>query len=484
MTGEDMAAGGDGYLTTEEILAWAPDREFPEAGRLAEPLIERLKQTGLWNERQVAGRRWTMGCVALEITQRCNLDCTLCYLSENAEAVKDIPLEELFRRIDAIYRHYGPDTDVQVTGGDPTLRHPNELVRIVKRIGELGMRPSLFTNGIKASRELLATLGENGLVDVAFHVDMTQQRRGFRSEAELNAVRLEYIERVRGLPLAVFFNTTVFDGNFTDIPDVVRFFRKHADVVSLASFQLQADTGRGVLRGRTTAIDPETVAAQISAGAGTPVSFDVPLVGHPACNRYGICLEANGNLYDLFDDEEYALAVLERTAGLSFDRQNRLRAVAMLCRAAAANPDYWWKTIRFLARKAWRMKSDVVRARGRVNKLSFFIHNFMDASRLERDRCKSCVFMVASADGPISMCVHNAKRDQLILKPFLIPAEPGPKTWDPMTGETLEPSADRSFDPASIDPTQHPLRRLKGRARQLALAQRRSKAARAQGEAV
>ena len=31
---------------------------------------------------QVLGRRSTVGCVALEITQRCNLDCTLCYLSE------------------------------------------------------------------------------------------------------------------------------------------------------------------------------------------------------------------------------------------------------------------------------------------------------------------------------------------------------------------------------------------------------------------
>lgn len=29
-----------------------------------------------------------MGWVTLEITQRCNLDCTLCYLSENSEAVK------------------------------------------------------------------------------------------------------------------------------------------------------------------------------------------------------------------------------------------------------------------------------------------------------------------------------------------------------------------------------------------------------------
>src|SRR6266516_4872650 len=65
---------------------------------------------------QVLGRRSTIDCVALEITQRCNLDCTLCYLSENCELVKDLPVEVLFRRIDRIRETYGPGVGVQVTG--------------------------------------------------------------------------------------------------------------------------------------------------------------------------------------------------------------------------------------------------------------------------------------------------------------------------------------------------------------------------------
>jgi len=99
------------------------------------------------------GRRWPIGCVALEVTQRCNLDCTACYLSEHSEAVKDIPLEELFRRIDLIFDHYGPHTNVQVTGGEPTLRNREELVAIVRKVSRKGMRPALVTNGIRAKRE-------------------------------------------------------------------------------------------------------------------------------------------------------------------------------------------------------------------------------------------------------------------------------------------------------------------------------------------
>ncbi len=65
--------------------------------------LERTRQRlgPLFRQNQVLGRRNAIGCVALEITQRCNLDCTLCYLSENSERVKDVPLAEVFRRIDS-----------------------------------------------------------------------------------------------------------------------------------------------------------------------------------------------------------------------------------------------------------------------------------------------------------------------------------------------------------------------------------------------
>src|SRR5262249_60875133 len=137
-----------------------------------------MMATGQWNAGQLMGRRWPIGCVALEITQRCNLDCTACYLSENSEAVHDLPLSEVFRRIDMIYEHYGPDTDVQVTGGDPTLRQRGELMEIVRRIRARGMRPTLFTNGIRATRDLLQALAEAGVGGVAVSGQLTPGRRG------------------------------------------------------------------------------------------------------------------------------------------------------------------------------------------------------------------------------------------------------------------------------------------------------------------
>jgi uncharacterized radical SAM superfamily Fe-S cluster-containing enzyme len=381
------------------------------------------------------GRRWPIGCVALEITQRCNLDCTACYLSEHSEAVKDVPLEELFRRIDLIFGHYGPHINVQVTGGEPTLRKREELVAIVRKVSRKGMRPALLTNGIRAKRELLVELVEAGLVDVAFHVDITQGRKGYECELALNALRQKYVERTRGLPLSVMFNTTVVDRNFEAVPGIVEFFLRNCDVVRLASFQLQADTGRTILGHRSDAITIRSVQAQIEKGARSSISFDTLGVGHSRCNRYGMILVTNNRAYDALDDGRFLEAILERMPTLSLDRRSRSKVIRTFVKGILSRPDLSAKAARWLFQKAWQARSDLWAARGRVNKLSFVIHNFMDACRLERDRVEACAFMAMTQRGPISMCLHNAKRDAFILAPIRLDTSDGERFWDPVSGQ-------------------------------------------------
>ncbi len=397
----------------------------------------RRRMGPFFRNNQVLGRRSAIGCVALEITQRCNLDCTLCYLSENSERVKDIPLAEVLRRIDRIRDQFGAPTSVQITGGDPTLRRRDELVEIVRYARQRGLLPTLMTNGIKATRDLLQELEAVGLNDVAFHVDLTQERRGYATEKDLNAIRLEYIERARGIPIAVIFNTTVCQSNFEEIPDLIRFFRKHADVVGMASFQLQADTGRGVLRERDRVISLETVRQKIVEGAGTPISWDTILIGHPMCHRIGITLESNGNLYDLNDDPTFFNRFLTDFEHVMLDRRHPRRAAGALLREVLRRPVWMARAVRFFAPKVWRMRKDLLAARGRVHKLSFFVQNFMDAAALEPERLHACSFMVMTANGALSMCAHNARRDDFILKPLEVTTETGRAVWNPLSGQTL-----------------------------------------------
>ena len=403
----------------------------------------RMQGKGLWNDAQHLGRRFAIGCVALEVTQRCNLDCSLCYLSESSEALQDVPLEELFRRIDMIRAAYGPGTDVQVTGGEPTLRRRDELLAVVRRVREAGMRPALFTNGILAGRGLLEDLCAAGLVDVAFHVDMTQGRKGYACESELNAVRAEYLARVHGLPLAVYFNTTLFHGNVHELAGLVRFFVSRADAIRLASFQLQADTGRGVEQGRPASLTPQAVAAGIGLAAGTPLRFDAFDIGHPSCNRYAMALVANGRVHDLLDDPALARRVLAATAGVAFARSNGRAALAALLRGLIHRPGVLATGLPWLMRKLWHMRRDLLAARARVHKLSFFIHNFMHADNLDPDRIEACSFMVATGSGPVSMCSHNARRDDYLLAPVRL-ARIG--WWDPASGRL----SDSPLPPAPV----------------------------------
>jgi len=448
------------FLSEDEIDAHRPGlapargtSPFEKARRIA-------VESGHFSPRQQLGNRWPIGCVALEITQRCNLDCTLCYLSDKSEAVRDIPLAEIFRRIEMIRSHYGEGTDVQVTGGEPTLRARPELLEIVKRVRSAGMRPTLMTNGIRATRDLLCDLAASGLEDVAFHVDTTQQRKGYGSESDLNVIRRKYIDAARGLPISVMFNTTVHDGNFGEIPEVVRFFRAHAGAVRTASFQLQAETGRGIQGRRSSLIALESVAAQIERGAGTRIDFTASLVGHPGCNRYGLCLEAGGRLHDAFDDPAFIARMQGATAGLPLHRNDLARTVRGFLRWLAVHPEHLGAILKWTLAKAWRMKRDLLVAKGRVRTLSFVLHNFMNARSLERGRVDACVFMTMTRDGPVSMCMHNAKRDSFILQPIRLYGSRGRRFWQPLSGSLTEGERLQEAAP-EISP-----KRLKGRIRQ------------------
>lgn len=381
---------------------------------------------------QVLGRRSTIGCVALEITQRCNLDCTLCYLSESSESIRDVPLEIVFDRIDRIRETYGPGIGVQVTGGDPTLRRREELVAIVRRVAERGLRPSLFTNGIRATRDLLAELAAAGLFDVAFHVDTTQRLNKYPSEEALNAVRREYIERARDLKIAVIFNTTVHAGNLEEVPRLARFFLENSDVVGMASFQVQAVTGRGEWRERAPEVTALAIRERIRRGVGLPrLAWDTALVGHPECNRGAMLATVGGRAVDVLTDPALYERFLEEFRHLSFDRRDVARTARQVFRAAFANPYWIVRGGAFLARKLWSVRKPLWR-REKIGKITFFVHNFMDAAALDPERVRNCAFMIMTAEGPVSMCEHNARRDDYISKPVALPGRP--YAFDPRTG--------------------------------------------------
>ncbi len=393
----------------------------------------KLRMGKHFKKNQILGRREAIGCVSLEISQRCNLDCSLCYLSPSSNQVTDLPLQEVFRRLDEIKNHFGIGTDVQISGGDPTMRDRKELMEIVRYARELGLHPSLFTNGIRCTRDMIEELVVNGLSDIAFHVDLTQGRKGFNTETELNKIRRQYIDLVRGLPLMVIFNTTVHTDNFSQIPDLVRFFIGQADVVRFASFQLQADTGRGVMGKRGEVISLESVREKINEGAGNPLAWDAILVGHPKCHSYAPTVAVNNKAFSLIDDPHLVGDFFNDFQHITHDRRERPGTIALRYIKEALSQPYWLiRGLKYFILRLWKIRRDLLAARGRVHKISFFVQNFMDADHLDPERIEACSFMVMTPEGPVSMCAHNANRDDYILRPISVEGEQGTETFYPL----------------------------------------------------
>jgi molybdenum cofactor biosynthesis enzyme MoaA len=432
-------------------------RRFTGTDRRA-PLRGGLQSCGEYGAGQTAGRFYPIACVALEVTQRCNLDCSLCYLSDRAEMTYDPPLSVLFARLATIRSHYGTGVSVQLTGGDPTLRNVEDLEALCREIRRLGMRSCLMTNGIRASRAKLTRLAAAGLDDVAFHVDMTQDRKGFGSEVELNTVRRTYIRRAQGLGLRILFNTTVFGGNFDDLPALARFLRDCPEV-AFASFQMQADTGRGVLRARPYAITQDSVARAIETGYETPLHFGTAAVGHSNCNRYASVVTAGGRAVSLLSNQRLVHRVIAALDRVDDGQDAHIRIRPNLSRVVRRHPVLALRALGHLAVSIARLGPGLLR--GPVRRQAVFIHNFMAADALEDDRCASCVFMVATANGPLSMCVHNAQRDQHLTSPDRVEGPAGPKWWN-----AAVPRLSASSDlPDLNDPALAPLKRLKGQMR-------------------
>ncbi|MEM1346714.1 MAG: hypothetical protein AAGI34_19320, partial [Pseudomonadota bacterium] len=268
-----------------------------------------------------------------------------------------------------------------------------------------------------------------------------------------NAVRREYLARARGLGLRVLFNTTVFEGNLDEVAGLAAFFRDHASAVTLASFQLQADTGRGVLRAREAVVCKESVAARLAEGMGATLDFETAAVGHPECTRYASVVVAGEHTVSALSDK----ALVERLFA-AFGAQERpgtpyLRLVATARRLAWRHPGLALAVARHALALLWRLRAGLVRGHP-PQRLALLIHDFMDASALDRARCESCVFMVATGQGPLSMCVHNARRDAHLFAPERL----GDGWWSAATGQvTPEP------DPRLPGP--QPRKRLKGRQR-------------------
>src|SRR6266567_543970 len=91
------------------------------------------------------------GLAIVEITERCNLTCPMCY-AYSSPSERDYSLEEIETRLDQLIAVEGKGISLQISGGEPSVRKDLDIIAaMVKRKGFAQLE--MVSNGIRLARE-------------------------------------------------------------------------------------------------------------------------------------------------------------------------------------------------------------------------------------------------------------------------------------------------------------------------------------------
>jgi molybdenum cofactor biosynthesis enzyme MoaA len=393
---------------------------------------------------QGLGRKAT-GCGAtIGIQPRCDFACTGCYLGSEANRIPALPVAAILAQLDALRRHLGPKSNVQITDGEVTLRPIEELIEILRYARSIGVVPMLMTHGDNFRRQsglLERLMTEGHLTEVSIHVDITQRGRdGYKSpqsELELMPLRDEFASMIRdarrqtGLRLRAATTLTVTADNLPHVCDVVRWLIANRDAFSLISFQPMAHVGRTrkSLEGVTpaqlwTEIAKATRAHGVDFRDAEPMHF-----GHPDCTRFIplMALERDGatRLVQLIRNDPADVAVMQEffdgDGGAAFRDDGPLELLARGAGMLVRRPRWWFGRVRRWLDERLRahantsllqLARDLVLRRVRLDGLTLTSHHFMSSAELATEtgkaRLDACVFRLPVNGEMVPMCQVNA----------------------------------------------------------------------------
>lgn len=182
--------------------------------------------------------------VAWNLTARCNLACSHCYISAGpwVKTDNDLTLPEFRRMADEVLA-LSPGAMFVLTGGEPLIRR--DLEEIAAYSVSKGAIVVVGTNGTGLTAKRIATLKEAGVTGFAVSVDSLEDQvhDDFRHGDGALKHTLASIERLREAELDFIVQTSITRENFHELEAMVAFSAEKGAV----SFNLYflVETGRG-----------------------------------------------------------------------------------------------------------------------------------------------------------------------------------------------------------------------------------------------
>ena len=184
--------------------------------------------------------------VLLEVTQRCDLHCPVCFADSDSAGTGDWSMTQIETWYKRLLESGGP-FNIQLSGGEPCMR--NDLPEIIRLGRSYGFEFfQLNTNGLRLARDLayLAELKEAGLSTIFLQFDGTKDSiyKKLRGRAVL-AEKMEVIRHCEELSVGVVLVPTLMPGvNTENIGDILRLALEHMPVVRGVHFQPVSYFGR------------------------------------------------------------------------------------------------------------------------------------------------------------------------------------------------------------------------------------------------
>lgn len=329
--------------------------------------------------------------VEIEVTQRCNLRCPVCFMSAS-ESPRDPTLLELESMFLAVRQQAGVHISLQLTGGEPTVR--SDLAKIVSLGQIVGFQAiEINTNGIVIAQNpaYLAELAQAGISGIYLQFDgmsdeVYRQVRG----AALLETKLKAIENCRAAGIQVVLAMTVLHGiNHDQIGTVLDFALENLDVVAGLALQPAFTSGRFDIpvEHRISMGDVVFMLAAQSQGVINPYDLWPLGCSHPLCSCATLLVVENGNVTPvtrLLTPDQY------REQFNPHSPQGSVFSDIM----SRSHPD------------------------GKTG-LSVLIMNYMDADTIDLQRLRECSMTVTMLDGrQIPFCAYQiSSRDGLRLHP-------------------------------------------------------------------
>lgn len=336
-------------------------------------------------------------CTAVvEVTQRCNLNCNICFADSKNE-FKDPTLDEIKNMFETA-KKYGGKCSVQISGGEPTVRE--DLPEIIKS-GKSFEFPhmQINTNGVRiANEEGYAKILKDAGADLIYlqfdgiNDDIYKKIRG----KSLFNIKMKAIENCKKAKIGVLLVVTVVPGiNSDNIGEIVQFAKRNMPIVRGIHFQPVSYFGR--YPGETPRDEDRCSISDVLHSLEKQTFGELRMVDFVPRKRYdshcafssSFYLSENGNLLAITDS-----------------RQNELNN----------DTDFAKKTNEF-TNKQWRLPEytntnqenpmSKFKLRLGTYTLSITGMGFQDAWNIDINRLKGCCVHVVTKDKAIPLCAFH-----------------------------------------------------------------------------